>query len=622
MAIILRIIILCLMFLPTAAFAAEIGLARISLIKGDVQIYTDDTREWVAASINMPLREGDRIWVPEGARTEVHIQGGVYIRIGSASSFDILALQEESYQFYLNGGHAYINNRKGGIDHIQVDTPQTSVGCYDNSLVMIDVAQSGATDISALKGYAAAETRNGKTRVGPGNTLHIGADMTAELSPLAPPDQWENWNRERDRKLAAGNRSLRYIPENLDDYAYELDDYGRWVYVTDYGYCWTPLRVSVGWSPYRLGRWCWIGGDYVWISYEPWGWVPHHYGRWTFVVNFGWCWVPPPVGEVFWAPGYVGWVHTPAYVAWVPLAPGEIYYGRGNYGPRSVNITNVTINRTVVQNFRNVNVRNAVTVVNRDAFITGRKEPVRVKGNPFRAANVDVGLPVIKPTKAAAMPVVRNIPPGRRPPERVRRVSVDEIRRERKLVPEEKGSVFRPERPGTSMPVRKSSEPQAKIREEHPALPPAKPSRREPPVTRGERKPTSIAPEVTQRRPVPQPAASAPPAQRPQSVIPGRPTPQPHAGTLKGMPPRQERPVREPRWQEPVPAGGPGMQRRGGPPAAPVMREGGVGKGHVKPARETMGTKEHPTVSPVSPKPEGRKLETRPQEKGNRPAEK
>ena len=458
--------------------------------------------------------------------------------------------------------------------------------------------------------------------------------MTAELSPLAPPDEWENWNRDRDKKLAAGNRSLRYLPEELDDYAYEFDDNGKWVYVTDYGYIWRPLTVAVDWSPYRTGRWSWVGGDYVWISYDPWGWCPHHYGRWTFVVNFGWCWVPPRVGAVYWGPGFVGWVNTPAYVAWVPLAPGEIYYSHRYYGPGSVNITNITINRTVVRNFRNVNVRNAVTVVNRDAFVSGRREPARFKGNPFREANINVGPPVIKPTRELARPVDRNIPSARKPPERVRRVTVDQIKRERPLVREEKGSVFKPGRPGAEMPVRKQSEPQSVIRQQHPPLPAAKPGKKDRLTPRVEQQPAAKKPEVIRGRPTPPSAKPAqeqqtpakqpeiirgrptsptakpapeqqPPAKQPE-VIRGRPTPptakpapeqqtpakQPEV--IRGRPtPQTEKPApsqprmvvpkqpspqtpvtppakmqREPRWQEPIPAGRQGAQpeRKGASP--------------------------------------------------------
>jgi hypothetical protein len=562
----LRIVIFFFFLLPAAAFSAEPGATRLSLIRGDVQIYTPDAQDWVPAAINMPLREGDRIWVPEGARTEVQIQGGVYIRLGSATSFDILTLQEESFQFFLNGGHAYINNRRGGIDHIQVDTPQSSVGCYDNSLVMIDVAESGATDVSVIKGYTLAETQSGSTRVEAGNTLRLGSDMTAELFPLPPPDDWEDWNRDRDRRLLAGNRSLRYLPEALDDYAYELDNNGKWVYVTDYGYCWTPLNVPAGWAPYRDGRWVWFGGDYVWVSYEPWGWAPHHYGRWTFVVNFGWCWVPPAAGEVYWAPGYVGWVNTPTYVAWVPLAPGDIFYGRGYYGPRSVNITNVTINQTVIQNFRNVSVRNAVTVINRTTFAGGRKEPVRVAGNPFRAANVSAGPPVVKRTRETAMPVIRNIPPAKRPPERVRRVSVEQMRQERKVVRGEKGSVFRPQQPTREMPVRKREEPQRVLRDEHPPIPTTKPSQQRRQFTpRGEQPPPARAPETARERPAPKSAQPTPGRERIQPSSPGQAPPETRSEPRREIP---RKTPREPRWQEPTPAGHPEAPRQSAPQAS------------------------------------------------------
>lgn len=611
----LRIAVFFLLLLPCAAFSAELGTARLSLIGGDVQVYTSDAADWVPASVNMPLAEGDRLWVPEGGRAEIHIRGGVYVRLGSATSFDILAWQDESYQFYLNGGHAYINNRQGGIEHIQIDTPLTSVGCYDSSLIMVDVMESGATDVSVLKGYAFAETRSGKTRVPAGNTLRIDENMQAEMFPLPEPDQWERWNRERDRKLAEGRRSYRYIPDELDEYAYDFDDYGRWVYTPAYGYCWTPLHVAVGWTPYRIGRWCWIGGSYVWISYEPWGWVPYHYGRWAFVVNIGWCWVPPAIGAVYWAPGYVGWVYTPTFVAWVPLAPGEIYFGVGYFGPLSVNITNVTINKTVVRNYRNVNVTNAVTVISRNTFVTGRKEPVRVRGNPFKAEKIDVGPPAIKPARETAMPVIRRIPAAKQPPERVKRVSVEQIRRERKVVREEKGSVFRPQAPSPEMPVRKRAEPGRLMREQRPALPPEKPReriRREEGVKRErpKRQPPEKAPEVIRGRPAERPERQAPARtpeiirERPEQPV-QKPERQPPAKAPEIIRGRPEQPLQKPERQPPGKA--PEVIRER-PAPAPAPR--------VAPAPQ----QERPRVTPA-PQPErSREAPPRMEEKRQRPA--
>ena len=552
-----RIVVMALLLaVPGASWAAELGLVRLSLVTGDVQVRPEDDDEWVPAAANMPLAEGDRIWVPDGGRAEVQIRGGVYLRLDARTALDIVELQEESYQFHLAEGRAYINNRKGGIDHIQVDTPHASAGIFDNSLVMVDAKYDDTTDASVIRGYALVETERGRTRVSAGNALHLTDGTGAEISPINPPDAWENWNRIRDRRLADAAESLRYIPDELDDYAYDLDDHGRWHYLQEYGYVWAPrVSLSAGWSPYRQGRWTWVRGNYVWISYEPWGWVPYHYGRWTFSAGLGWCWVPPTRGAAWWGPGYVGWVHTPSSVAWVPLAPGEIYYGYGSYGPLSVNITNVTVPRTVVRDYRNVRVRNAVTVIHRDTFIAGKKHREAVRHNPFTAGDGSVGPPRFRPERETRRPVIRAIPAQRRPPERVQRVKVEEIRRERRLVTGEKGSVFTPGRQPEDLRVLRREAPRrivvqpppSPVREKgvqgtrpqqdrrkntveqkrrSPGAParvplkrveeqPARPSTPVPPVT---------APPVTRSQPQPAPASPAtrsqPRQERPAAVVP------------------------------------------------------------------------------------------------------
>jgi hypothetical protein len=119
----------------------------------------------------------------------------------------------------------------------------------------------------------------------------------------------------------------------------------------------------------------------------------------------------------------VAWIYTPSYVAWVPLAPGEIYYARGYYGPRSVNILsiNININKTVVKHVhRNVHVHNAVTVVHRDGFKKGKYAHVKLERDFFRK-NGDwrvQGPPDMKPERHGARVVAKNIRrdrPGKRP---------------------------------------------------------------------------------------------------------------------------------------------------------------------------------------------------------------
>jgi hypothetical protein len=392
----------------------------------------------------MPLLEGDSVWVPEGGRAALQMRDGTYVRLDEKSSMDILTLDRDSSQFYLSIGHAYVNFKGLHKSLLQMDTPESSVRAYDTSVFRIDVFDNGDGDISVFKGALYAEGRRGNTRISAGNILSLRDSPYAALSPLGSPDEWETWNREMDKGI--GKRySARYLPDDLNAYSYEFDEYGKWVYVRDYGHCWTPTAISAGWAPYRIGRWTWIGGDYVWVSYEPWGWTPYHYGRWAHVASLGWCWVPPARGAVYWSPGYVGWVHTPSYVSWVPLAPGETYYGYGYYGPHSVNLINVNINTVRVTNvYRNVHVHNAVTVVGHDAFIRGKAAEVRIEENPFLTQRIHAGRPQIAPVRETRMPIMRDIPEAKHPPRAIRQIEVRQLKERRPVVQDPVRSVLRP----------------------------------------------------------------------------------------------------------------------------------------------------------------------------------
>jgi hypothetical protein len=494
----LMLIVIFLM-VPAAVLSADMGLMRVSLIEGDVQVLIKDSTDWTEAATNIPLAEGDRLWVPDGGKAEVQIRGGVFVRGDGNTALDILNADKESAQFYLDRGHAYINNRRGGIKTVQIDTPLSSVRSYDNSVMMLDVSEDGVTELSVLKGYVTVESRTGATRVGAGKTLTIRGETDAELAPIDAPDDWERWNRSRDQLLTTWGESARYLPDELHEYSSDFDDNGKWDYVSDYGYVWIPAVTTADWAPYTLGRWVWIRGNYIWIAYDPWGWAPYHYGRWIFAPPRGWCWVPPAAGAAYWGPGFVAWIMTPGYVAWVPLAPGEVYYGYGYYGPGSVNIMTINVNTVAVnRTFVNAGHGRAVTIEKRDTFGTGRRELVRTEGNPFldllRDHKRDIAImpPQVRPTH----PIVLVPPEARdqarqqkRPPEQ------EQMRREFPETRHELPARVRTEQP-TASPVvpqaarteRQGETPPLAQKRNEQRLPPERVQKNRPDVLKSERK--------------------------------------------------------------------------------------------------------------------------------------
>jgi hypothetical protein len=115
----------------------------------------------------------------------------------------------------------------------------------------------------------------------------------------------------------------------------------------------------------------------------------------------------------------VAWQIGSTYVSWVPLAPGEIYYGHGDYGPNSVNINRVSIN--IQKNvYINAQVKNAVVTVHGDSFN---------KRNPSKITSVEN--PFLKPAKVSGPPTGKPVLlEGKKTPVRPVQESFERIQQE------------------------------------------------------------------------------------------------------------------------------------------------------------------------------------------------
>ena len=160
-------------------------------------------------------------------------------------------------------------------------------------------------------------------------------------------------------KATAVERAARAARERAGVGSEDLDAYGHWINVPDYGPVWAPV-VGIDWAPYRVGRWVWEPyWGWTWVSSEPWGWAPYHYGRW-FMYGASWVWWPGPVFgyphyRPLWAPAYVsffgfgggGWGASFGFgsVGWLPIGPCDRFfpwYGRYRSRFNVVNVTNIT----------------------------------------------------------------------------------------------------------------------------------------------------------------------------------------------------------------------------------------------------------------------------------------
>jgi len=234
------------------------------------------------------------------------------------------------------------------------------------------------------------------------------------------------------RNAQSWNHTNRYYVGSED-----LDAYGHWVNVPDYGQVWSPT-VGASWTPYRAGRWVWEPyWGWTWVSYEPWGWVPYHYGRW-FLYGTSWLWWPGPVNygsyRPEWAPAYVSFFGLGGHqgvsvgfgfesVGWLPIGPSDHFYpwyGRYSSHFNVVNVAEATSITNIDRGFdgvaalssdngfsnvrlaaSDVRVRKAVSTLPADRFGTGRSAPTAVSRQAFRDGCLMTGNLTIVPTREA-----------------------------------------------------------------------------------------------------------------------------------------------------------------------------------------------------------------------------
>ncbi len=353
-------------------------VARISYVDGNDASYSrgDDPDAWEAAVVNVPLTLGDRVYTGDGSRMELQVHGGTFVRLAPRTDLTALNLTDDVKQLSLASGTGSFRVRRLRNDEVfEVDTPNVAVTFDTPGNYRVDVAGNGDSRVVVRSGHVTVSAAGGEIPVSSGNEISIqGFDNPSyDVYRLGSIDSWDRWVGVRDSRFRRVG-SYQYV--NADVVGVEdLDRYGHWQDVPQYGHCWTPSSVQAGWTPYRDGQWIWQDPwGWTWVGAEPWGWAPYHYGRWV-TYSSRWFWVPagPRVAAryspalVAFVGGGPGWSMSFAvgggggYVGWFPLAPRDPFIPWwGSRRDRNVNVTNVTyVNRTYV------------TVVNQNTFVSG-----------------------------------------------------------------------------------------------------------------------------------------------------------------------------------------------------------------------------------------------------------
>src|SRR5580700_2040233 len=329
------------------------GVGRISMTHGEVSTQRGDSGTWSAAVLNQPVVNGDKVSTGPGGRAEVQLDYANILRLGSNAQANIANFTQKYIQIQVGQGLANYSVFGESEAEPEIDTPNVAVHpAHKDGIFRIEVRPDGDSIVIVRKGEAQISTPQGIAEVHTGEMATVRGDSQSaqyKISPAPERDDWDRWNSDRDH-LIRNASSWRHTNHYYTG-THDLDAYGSWQNVPDYGDVWVPNEAD-GWAPYRDGNWTYEPYyGWTWVGYEPWGWAPYHYGRW-FPYGAGWAWWPGPIYgggfyRPFWAPAYVsfwGWGAGFGFgfgfggwggFGWLPIGPCDWFHPWwGGYGGR------------------------------------------------------------------------------------------------------------------------------------------------------------------------------------------------------------------------------------------------------------------------------------------------
>jgi hypothetical protein len=463
-------LLVLLLFLTASSFAigadepappeARSTPPRLSFIDGQASFRRAGADDWTPARVNMPLAPGDALYTADRSNLEIQVAARAFVRAGTNSQIGLVNIEPDFLQFELKSGTASLDLRSVPPSYsFELDTPNAVFTIENPGYYRAEIDGDTTHFITRRGGRATISVEGSPSQtISPSEEIVVRGTTEPTVATYVAPqlDAWDRWNYTRtEHEIEA--LSARYVSPGVYGLG-DLDQYGVWRVVPDYGAVWVPDGVVAGWAPYTIGSWIWDPYyEWTWVDVAPWGWAPFHYGRWVFINQY-WAWAPGPViARPIYAPALVAFFGVAPglsvrigiggpVVSWVALGWGEPlrpWWGRPGFigvpwwggwgGPHLVNNVVIEPGRVVDVNaivYQNTRVPNGIIAASEKQFGAGQIRGARFTApEPRELEPIRETLPV-RPGPASVAPVAGK---AIRPPAQVASRSVVETRPPREI---------------------------------------------------------------------------------------------------------------------------------------------------------------------------------------------
>src|SRR5258708_30490273 len=193
LALLLGLLIASALIVPATSMAdtddPPSRVARLAYLEGSVSFQPGGTEEWVAAPLNRPVTDGNKVWSDQASRAELQLDGSA-LRLSSNTSVSFLNLSDNVSQIQLSVGTLLVRVRRlEDNETYEIDTPNLAFSVLQPGLYRITVDEAGTTTAINVRSGQGEATGTGAAYSVYRNEYDVFSctdDMAANRQPDAP----------------------------------------------------------------------------------------------------------------------------------------------------------------------------------------------------------------------------------------------------------------------------------------------------------------------------------------------------------------------------------------------------------------------------------------------------
>jgi len=242
-------------------FVISAKAGGINAVTGRAKVHLKGGTEWQPLTVTDDLEAGDIVRTELGARVEMLLNPGSYLRLGENSEFELVNNSLENLEVRLIRGTAIVEATGGDQAEllINISTPHAKLAIVRHGLYRLNVIPEDATELIVRKGRVMLNDSQ-KVKGGHKVIFSGGTPAVAKLQGEEKKDRddIDFWSKGRAETLAKANRRISdrtllsaYRSISSSDWLFGSGRrLGFWFYSARSN-CYTFVPFSLGWgSPY------------------------------------------------------------------------------------------------------------------------------------------------------------------------------------------------------------------------------------------------------------------------------------------------------------------------------------------------------------------------------------